>query len=67
MGAKAEIYKLMNEVIASGKTILLISSEMEELMGMSDRIIVLAEGRITGELEKEEFNQETIMKMASAV
>lgn len=67
VGAKAEIYKLMNEVIANGKTILLISSEMEELMGMSDRIIVLAEGRITGELKKEEFNQETIMKMASAV
>ncbi len=67
VGAKAEIYKLMNEVIASGKTILLISSEMEELMGMSDRIIVLAEGRITGELGKDEFNQETIMKMASAV
>ncbi|MFT3985958.1 MAG: sugar ABC transporter ATP-binding protein [Lachnospiraceae bacterium] len=67
VGAKAEIYKLMNEVIAEGKTILLISSEMEELMGMSDRIIVLAEGRITGELGKEEFNQETIMRMASAV
>ncbi len=67
VGAKAEIYKLMNEVIANGKTILLISSEMEELMGMSDRIIVLAEGRITGELSKEEFNQQTIMKMASAV
>ena len=67
VGAKAEIYKLMNEVIANGKTILLISSEMEELMGMSDRIIVLAEGRITGELKKDEFDQETIMKMASAV
>lgn len=67
VGAKAEIYKLMNEVIANGKTILLISSEMEELMGMSDRIIVLAEGRISGELKKDEFDQETIMKLASAV
>ena len=67
VGAKSEIYKLMNEVIANGKTILLISSEMEELMGMSDRIIVLAEGRVTGELKKEEFDQNTIMKMASAV
>lgn len=67
VGAKAEIYKLMNELIMNGKTILLISSEMEELMGMSDRIIVLAEGRITGELNKEEFNQQTIMKLASAV
>lgn len=67
VGAKFEIYKLMNELLENGKTILLISSEMEELMGMSDRIIVLAEGRITGELKKEEFNQNTIMRMASAV
>lgn len=67
VGAKFEIYKLMNELLEQGKTILLISSEMEELMGMSDRIIVLAEGRITGELQKEEFNQNTIMRMASAV
>lgn len=67
VGAKFEIYKLMNALLEQGKTILLISSEMEELMGMSDRIIVLAEGRITGELRKEEFNQNTIMRMASAV
>lgn len=67
VGAKFEIYKLMNDLLEQGKTILLISSEMEELMGMSDRIIVLAEGRITGELRKEEFNQNTIMRMASAV
>lgn len=67
VGAKFEIYKLMNELVENGKTILLISSEMEELMGMSDRILVLAEGRITGELQKEDFNQETIMRMASAV
>ena len=44
----------------------MISSEMEELMGMSDRIIVLAEGDMTGELSKEEFSQETIMAYASA-
>ena len=44
---------------------MLISSEMEELIGMSDRIIVLAEGRMTGELQKEEFNQDTILRMAS--
>lgn len=65
VGAKFEIYQLMNQLIAEGKTILLISSEMEELMGMSDRIIVLAEGRMTGELNKSEFTQELIMRMAS--
>ena len=67
VGAKFEIYSLMNDLVKKGKSILLISSEMEELMGMSDRIIVLAEGRITGELDKSDFNQNLIMKMASAV
>jgi ribose transport system ATP-binding protein len=65
VGAKYEIYKLINTLISKGKTILLISSEMEELMGMADRILVLAEGRITGELEKKDFNQERIMSFAS--
>lgn len=67
IGAKYEIYKLMNDFVEKGKTILLISSEMEELMGMSDRILVLSEGRLTGEIEKEQFNQEIIMSYASAV
>jgi ribose transport system ATP-binding protein len=67
VGAKFEIYKLINDLVENGKTVLLISSEMEELMGMSDRIIVLAEGWITGELSKDEFNQDTIMRLASAV
>ncbi len=67
VGAKFEIYVLMNELVKQGKSILLISSEMEELMGMSDRIIVLAEGHMTGELSKDEFDQNAIMRMASAV
>jgi ribose transport system ATP-binding protein len=65
VGAKYEIYKLVNTLIESGKTILMISSEMEELMGMSDRIIVLSEGRMTGVISKAEFNQELIMSYAS--
>lgn len=67
VGAKYEIYKLMNEIVENGGTILLISSELEELMGMSDRIVVLAEGRMTGELEKTEFDQEKIMSFASQI
>jgi len=67
VGAKLEIYKLINDLVENGKTVLLISSEMEELMGMSDRIVVLSEGRMTGELQKEEFDQNTIMRMASNV
>lgn len=66
VGAKYEIYKLMNDLVEKeGKAILMISSEMEELIGMSDRIAVLSEGKLTGELEKEEFSQETIMGYAS--
>ena len=67
VGAKYEIYKLMNDLVENqGKTILMISSEMEELMGMSDRIVVLSEGNMTGELSKDEFTQEVIMTYASA-
>ena len=65
VGAKYEIYKLMNMLVENGKTVLLITSEMEELMGMSDRILVFAEGRITGEVQKSAFDLETIMKYAS--
>lgn len=67
VGAKYEIYKLINTLVEEGRTVLLISSEMEELMGMSDRILVLAENQITGELAKEEFNADRIMAFASAM
>ena len=67
VGAKYEIYKLINDLVAQGRSVLMISSEMEELTGMSDRIIVLAEGHMTGELTKDQFNADTIMAYASAV
>ncbi len=65
VSVKYEIYKLMYELIDNGKTILMISSEMEELLGMCDRIVVLAEGHLTGVLNKNEFTQEAIMSLAS--
>ncbi|MBD5463300.1 MAG: sugar ABC transporter ATP-binding protein [Lachnospiraceae bacterium] len=65
VGAKQEIYQLMADVVNEGKSILLISSDMEELLGMSDRIYVLAEGRIVGCLEKEEISQIKIMSLIS--
>lgn len=65
VGAKSEIYALVNSLVESGKAVLMISSEMEEVMGMSDRILVLRDGRIVGELERKEFSQETIMTLAS--
>lgn len=67
VGARSEIYKLMNELCDQGIAILMISSDMEELLGMSDRIIVLSEGAQTGVLKKEEFQQEKILSLASGV
>lgn len=65
IGARHEIYTLMTELVESGKSIVMISSDMEELLGMSDRIIVLSEGRVTGEVQKEDFSQETVLSLAS--
>ena len=67
VGAKAEIYKLMNELAKSGIAIVMVSSEMEELLGMSDRLIVLHEGRQMAELKREDFSQETVMRYASGI
>jgi len=62
VGAKYEIYCIINELAAAGKAVVLISSEMPEVLGMSDRIYVMNEGRIVGELSREEASQEAIMK-----
>lgn len=66
VGAKHEIYELMNELCAEGKCIIMITSDMEELLGMSDRIVVFAERRLAGELaSREQFSQEAILELAS--
>ncbi|MDR2655775.1 MAG: sugar ABC transporter ATP-binding protein [Oscillospiraceae bacterium] len=67
VGAKQEIYRLMNELAEQGMSIMMISSEMEELLGMSDRIVVLHEGRVSGELKKEEFSQERVLELSSGI
>ena len=67
VGAKQEIYNLMNNLTKEGISIIMISSEMEEVIGMSDRIIVLHEGRISGTLDRNDFSQERIMKFASGI
>ncbi|HHV12103.1 MAG TPA: sugar ABC transporter ATP-binding protein [Clostridiales bacterium] len=67
VGAKSEIYHLMNELAASGKSIIMISSELPEILRMSDRIVVMSEGRITGELNIEDATQEGIMHAATIV
>lgn len=64
VGAKTEIYKLMEEVIAAGKSIILVSSELTEVMGMSDRIIVMKEGQMVAEIKKEEYSEKNILSFA---
>ena len=65
VGAKSEIYTLMNELVAQGKSIIMISSEMTEVLRMSDRVIVMCEGRKTGEIDISEATQENIMHLAT--
>lgn len=63
VGAKAEIYKIMCDYVSKGNAILMVSSEMPEAMGMSDRMIILSNHRCSGELNRNEFNQEAIAQM----
>ena len=65
VGAKSEIYTLMNELTREGKSIIMISSELPEILRMSDRILVMSEGRLTGELPIEKASQEAIMEYAT--
>ena len=65
VGAKSEIYKLLNDLAHQGKSIIMISSELPEILRMSHRIIIMCEGRITGELTSEEATQEKIMRFAT--
>ena len=65
VGTKKEIYTLINRLADEGMGVIVISSEMDEMIGLSDRMIILAEGEITGRLEKEEFNKQRILEYAS--
>ena len=65
VAAKVEIYNLMNRLKKSGIGVMFVSSELPEVLGMSDRIIVMCSGRITGELSRDEATQEKIMELAT--
>lgn len=67
VGAKAEIHSLLSQMVGQGKAVIMISSEMPEVMGMSDRIVVMHEGDVTGILNRDEFSQEAIMKYATGI
>lgn len=65
VGARGEIYAIIDQLAASGVAIWMISSDMEEVLGMSDRVLVLHEGRLAGELPRSELNEEAIMRLAT--
>ncbi len=67
VGAKAEIYRLMVELARSGKAIIMISSELPEILGMSDRIMVMHEGDKVGEINRRSATQERILEMATGL
>ena len=67
IGSKNQIYALMNDLAKQGKAIIMISSEMAELLGMSDRVLVMHEGAVAGELQKEAFSQEEVLRIASGM
>lgn len=65
VGAKYEIYSIMAELVKTGKAIIMISSEMSELLGMSDRIMVMCEGKVSGIVDSKNTTQEEIMKLST--
>ena len=65
--AKSEIHRLMSGLAAQGKAILMVSSEMPEILGMSDRVLVMAGGRITAEFARDEVTQEKVFEAATLV
>jgi rhamnose transport system ATP-binding protein len=64
VGAKAEIYQIMGDLAKQGYAIVLISSEMPEILGMSDRVVAMCNGKVTGELNRDEATQERILEMS---
>ena len=65
VGAKYEIYQLMHDLVAAGKSIIMVSSDFEELTGMSDRILVISEGRLAGERSADRFGKTDLLDLAS--
>jgi len=65
VGAKQEIYRLMEELAQQGVAVLFVSSEMEEILNMSDRALVMHEGRIAGQLDRSQLNEEAVMRLAT--
>ena len=67
VGSKAEIHRMISDLAKQGKCIIMVSSELPEVMGMSDRILVMHEGELTGFVDRKDFSQETIMRYATGI
>jgi ribose transport system ATP-binding protein len=67
VGAKIEVYNIINQLAKEGKAVIVITSEIPELLGISDRILVFARGRLAGELAWREATQETVMALATGI
>ena len=65
IGAKQEIYQLIEQLASDSMAILFVSSELEEVIGIADRVYVMHEGRITGELQRDQLDEESIMRLAT--
>jgi ribose transport system ATP-binding protein len=65
VGAKSEIYAIMDELTTRGVGILMISSDLEEILGMSDRVLVMHQGELAGELQKAQFSEQAVMHLAT--
>ncbi len=64
VGAKSEIYELIFKLAENGVTVLVVSSDLPEVLGISDRVVVMKEGAVTGELQRDEFNEQTALRLA---
>lgn len=64
VGARVEIYELINDITANGGAVLMASSDLPEVLGMSDRVVVMSEGKVTGELDAKDATQDAVMQMA---
>ena len=64
VGAKAEIYKILDNLVSEGKSVIIITSEMPELLGMADRIMIMFEGKIAAILDEKDADQETVVRYA---
>ena len=67
VGARHEIYQLLDQLAGQGMAVLFASSDLEEILGVADRVLVMHEGRLTGQLVRSEFSEEAIMKLATGI